>query len=53
MSEYITFTFSHLADAFIQSDLQLGVQIGSIKYITTFDGQSHEKDTECVIKGVN
>ncbi len=21
---YITFTFSHLADAFIQSDLQLG-----------------------------
>ncbi len=22
---YITFTFSHLADAFIQSDLQLGV----------------------------
>ncbi len=26
----ITFTFSHLADAFIQSDLQLGLQYYSI-----------------------
>ncbi len=28
-SELFTFTFSHLADAFIQSDLQLGVHKAS------------------------
>ncbi len=49
---FITFTFSHLADAFIQSDLQLGVhkqaiqeqqQIISLCLLIETDCLSHNK----------